>query len=213
GLRRDEGGRPVPRNMLRSFEARANNEPVFGASFANGTATNPALGFHLRIERSVALSFVRPRGDDTTFRGRRRSGCPDAMAARRHGRVPTWARAALPEDTAGMPRLDPREVARRRRSWRWQGPARVRSGGCGNQPGPNGSGRTPAPGRGACRRWNRSRLPPARPRAVCAKAGTEALRLRTPGPGRTIARDPAPSMLARSFRERPGARGGAIVAA
>ncbi|MCC7427789.1 MAG: thiosulfate oxidation carrier complex protein SoxZ, partial [Alphaproteobacteria bacterium] len=72
GLRRDEGGRPVPRNMLRSFEARANNEPVFGASFANGTATNPAPGFHLRIERSVALSFVRPRGDDTTFRRRRR---------------------------------------------------------------------------------------------------------------------------------------------
>ena len=58
GLRQGDGGRPIPRDMLRRFEARANGEVVFAADFANGTAANPTLSFFLRVERTTALTFV-----------------------------------------------------------------------------------------------------------------------------------------------------------
>lgn len=58
GLRQDGRGRTLPRDMMRRFEARADGELVFAADLANGTAANPALTFHLRVERTTRLEFA-----------------------------------------------------------------------------------------------------------------------------------------------------------
>ena len=55
GLRRDARGQPIPRNMLSRFTASLDGEQVFAARFANGTAANPALTFHVRIEKAAEL--------------------------------------------------------------------------------------------------------------------------------------------------------------
>ena len=58
GLRQGDGGRVLPRDMLKRFEVLANGEVVFAADFANGTAANPTLSFFLKVERTTMLTFV-----------------------------------------------------------------------------------------------------------------------------------------------------------
>jgi sulfur-oxidizing protein SoxZ len=55
---RQEGGRPVPRNMIRRLEVTLDGAPLLTASLRNGTAANPYHVFFVRLERSGEFSFV-----------------------------------------------------------------------------------------------------------------------------------------------------------
>jgi thiosulfate oxidation carrier complex protein SoxZ len=57
GLRR-EGGRAVPRDMLRSLAVTCDGETIFEAVFRNGTAANPFHVLHLRLDRTAELAFT-----------------------------------------------------------------------------------------------------------------------------------------------------------
>ncbi len=72
GLRRDERGQPIARNMLIRFEARANGEQVFAADLANGASANPTLTFNLRAtgEMSIETVWIAESGARFTARGR-----------------------------------------------------------------------------------------------------------------------------------------------
>lgn len=58
GLRADDMGRPMPRNILTHFECRYGNQVVFSATFFTATAANPYLAFFVRAEASGALALT-----------------------------------------------------------------------------------------------------------------------------------------------------------
>jgi sulfur-oxidizing protein SoxZ len=45
GYRTDDGGKPIPRNVLTTFACRYNGETVFSARLSSGIAANPYLRF------------------------------------------------------------------------------------------------------------------------------------------------------------------------
>ncbi|MCS6890414.1 MAG: thiosulfate oxidation carrier complex protein SoxZ [Rhodovarius sp.] len=55
---RQEGGRIIPRDMLRRLIVLVNGEVALEAALHNGTAANPFHVFHLRLERSSDLTFI-----------------------------------------------------------------------------------------------------------------------------------------------------------
>ena len=55
---RQEGGRTVPRDMLRTLLVRVNGEVALQAEFRNGSAANPFHVFFLRLERTSELEFT-----------------------------------------------------------------------------------------------------------------------------------------------------------
>lgn len=57
GYRRDEYGRPIPRDILKLFECTYNGESVFQAEFFPGIAANPFLSFHTTATESGTLLF------------------------------------------------------------------------------------------------------------------------------------------------------------
>lgn len=57
GLRQD-GGRAVPRDMLRGLTVTRDGETIFEAVFRNGTAANPFHVLHLRLDRTAELVFT-----------------------------------------------------------------------------------------------------------------------------------------------------------
>jgi thiosulfate oxidation carrier complex protein SoxZ len=57
GLRQD-GGRAVPRDMLRGLTVTRDGETIFEAVFRNGTAANPFHVLHLRLDRTAELAFT-----------------------------------------------------------------------------------------------------------------------------------------------------------
>ena len=58
GFRRDAAGAAIPRDILVRFECRLDDELVFAADLAPGTAANPYIAFRLRAERGGRLTFV-----------------------------------------------------------------------------------------------------------------------------------------------------------
>lgn len=62
GHRRDSDGRLLPRDLVRTLEARFDGELVFAAELHAAIAANPYLAFHLRLPASGTLT-VRWAGD------------------------------------------------------------------------------------------------------------------------------------------------------
>ena len=58
GLRSDDQGRPVPRNILTHFECHYNGQRVFGALLYAAVAANPYLAFHLRAQASGTITLT-----------------------------------------------------------------------------------------------------------------------------------------------------------
>lgn len=57
GYRTDESGKPVPRNVIRSFSCRYNGDPVFVVRMTSGIAANPYLRFFVTARESGTLDF------------------------------------------------------------------------------------------------------------------------------------------------------------
>jgi sulfur-oxidizing protein SoxZ len=49
GQRRDAGGQLVPRNIIKSFAARFNDQPVFAADLQPGISANPFIAFSMKV--------------------------------------------------------------------------------------------------------------------------------------------------------------------
>ncbi|MGY6634728.1 MAG: thiosulfate oxidation carrier complex protein SoxZ [Alkalilacustris sp.] len=58
---------PGPRDMLARFEARMNGTVVLAYDFANGSAANPAITFHVRAAPPGAFSFAWIHEDGRRF--------------------------------------------------------------------------------------------------------------------------------------------------
>ncbi len=65
GLRTDASDRPIPENIVRSFEAHLDGAPVVTARLHRAIAANPFLLFHVAPERSgeLSLSWEEDTGD------------------------------------------------------------------------------------------------------------------------------------------------------
>ena len=57
GYRRDQFGKQIPRFILKRFECRYNDKPVFGAELFPAIAANPFLNFFMRATESGTLDF------------------------------------------------------------------------------------------------------------------------------------------------------------
>jgi sulfur-oxidizing protein SoxZ len=57
GYRTDDGGKPIPRNVLSTFACRYNGEAVFSARLSSGIAANPYLRFFVTARESGQLTF------------------------------------------------------------------------------------------------------------------------------------------------------------
>jgi len=57
GYRTDEGGKPIARNVIRSFGCRYNGDPVFAVRMSSGIAANPYLRFFVTARDSGTLDF------------------------------------------------------------------------------------------------------------------------------------------------------------
>lgn len=66
GYRRDSDGRLLPRDIVRRFEARLDNELVFAADLHPAVAANPFIAFWMAAERSgtLELRWTGDRGFD-----------------------------------------------------------------------------------------------------------------------------------------------------
>jgi sulfur-oxidizing protein SoxZ len=58
GLRRDDQGDVIPRNIINRFSCRYNDVVVFGVDLHEAVAANPYLEFYLRATKSGRLEFV-----------------------------------------------------------------------------------------------------------------------------------------------------------
>jgi len=58
GYRRDEVGRPIPRNTIRSLTCRYGGEEIFSAEMSSGIAANPYLQFTTVAQSSGVLEFA-----------------------------------------------------------------------------------------------------------------------------------------------------------
>ena len=57
GYRMDEGGKAIPRNVVRSFACRYNGDTVFSARLSSGIAANPYLRFFVTARESGPLAI------------------------------------------------------------------------------------------------------------------------------------------------------------
>jgi len=57
GYRTDDSGKPVPRNVIRSFNCRYNGVPVFAVRMSSGIAANPYFRFFVTARESGTLEF------------------------------------------------------------------------------------------------------------------------------------------------------------
>jgi len=58
GQRRDEQGKPVPRNIVNRMTVTFNGKPVFNAQLEPAISANPAISFYLRCIESGRLDFT-----------------------------------------------------------------------------------------------------------------------------------------------------------
>ena len=66
GLRHDESGRLIPRNIVHRFTCRYNDAVVFSVDLHEAMAANPYLAFHVRAAESGRLHFLWEADDGTT---------------------------------------------------------------------------------------------------------------------------------------------------
>ena len=65
GLRRDAGGKLVPRKIVNRFACTFNGKPVFGCDLEPGIAANPYLQFSARVQESGTFRFAWTDDDGT----------------------------------------------------------------------------------------------------------------------------------------------------
>jgi sulfur-oxidizing protein SoxZ len=58
GLRRDDQGRIIPRDIINTFTCRYNDEVVFSVDLHEAIAANPFLEFSMRATRSGRFQFI-----------------------------------------------------------------------------------------------------------------------------------------------------------
>lgn len=65
GLRKDKDGSPIPRNIIHTFKATFEGEPVFSADLQPGISANPFIAFNMRVSKpgSLELTWVDDRGE------------------------------------------------------------------------------------------------------------------------------------------------------
>lgn len=59
---------PNPRNMMKRFVVQMNGDTVLQYDYGNGSAANPTVIFHLRIEAPGNLAFTWTHEDGREFR-------------------------------------------------------------------------------------------------------------------------------------------------
>ena len=70
GNRKDEGGNVIPRDIIHSFNAAFEDEPVFSATLGSGIAANPYIAFFFKVPGSgtLVLSWQDDGGSTTVER-------------------------------------------------------------------------------------------------------------------------------------------------
>jgi sulfur-oxidizing protein SoxZ len=58
GLRRDDGGKLIPRRIINAFTCRYNDEVVFSVELHEAVSASPFFEFYLRATESGRLTFV-----------------------------------------------------------------------------------------------------------------------------------------------------------
>jgi len=68
GLRKDKDGKTIPRNIINSFKATFEGEPVFSAELQPGISANPYIAFHMKVEKagSLELTWVDDAGETSS---------------------------------------------------------------------------------------------------------------------------------------------------
>jgi sulfur-oxidizing protein SoxZ len=57
GQRKDKDGKPIPRNIIHTFEAKFAGKPVFTAKLYSGVSANPYLAFHMKVPGPGEMEF------------------------------------------------------------------------------------------------------------------------------------------------------------
>jgi sulfur-oxidizing protein SoxZ len=65
GLRKDDGGKPIPREIVKRFVCEFNGKPLFAADLEPAIAANPYVAFTARMEESGTFSFTWTEDDGT----------------------------------------------------------------------------------------------------------------------------------------------------
>lgn len=58
GQRRDRDGKPIPRNIINSFEAKFAGKTVFSAKLHPGISANPYFAFFMKVPGPGEFEFV-----------------------------------------------------------------------------------------------------------------------------------------------------------
>lgn len=58
GNRKDDSGQTIPRNIVHSFKAVFEGQPVFSADFGSGIAANPFIAFYMKVSGPGELVFT-----------------------------------------------------------------------------------------------------------------------------------------------------------
>lgn len=58
GLRKDKNGKVIPRNIIHSFKATFEGEPVFSGDLHPGISANPYIAFHMKVTKPGALELT-----------------------------------------------------------------------------------------------------------------------------------------------------------
>lgn len=65
GLRKDKNGKPIPRNIIHTFTATFEGEPVFSANLQPGISANPYIAFNMKVTKpgSFELKWTDDSGE------------------------------------------------------------------------------------------------------------------------------------------------------
>jgi sulfur-oxidizing protein SoxZ len=58
GQRKDNTGKPIPRNIINTFTATYDGKPVFSAALHPGTSSNPFISFFMKVPGPGEFEFV-----------------------------------------------------------------------------------------------------------------------------------------------------------
>lgn len=58
GLRRNQQGEVIPRDIIKRFVARFDGQEVFAMDLANAISANPYIGFPFKVEKAGTFEFV-----------------------------------------------------------------------------------------------------------------------------------------------------------
>jgi len=65
GLRKDDNGKPIPREIIKSFACEFNGKPLFRAELEPAIAANPYIEFTAKMAESGKFTFTWTEDDGT----------------------------------------------------------------------------------------------------------------------------------------------------